>query len=490
VIPGEREGHEEAASSESPEIEWGRGIPAGRLGPFGEVIVSNDSPFPQPKATDKLAVDLIQAHIRAAQKFFEACPVQTQLRLSVVPCVRSCEDIIVEGDATVLASPGLSTDRGAAAPSNIFSRCQQRLQDNATKRRKKLGRQTGTDSAPRRPLYVNNINSQRMHDCFRTLYGQDDLDVEHEDILPDSRGSTARLPAEVDVSQLFGIATSVDLQHLDLGPQHLSKMGAVSEMPALSHVNLNHNHLGDIGVELLFAALVGASCSVVHVSVSENNIGDAGAMALASCLGSLPRLTSLELCDNFIREKGSIALSEVIGGVAPTDDLASEELVPIGPLPMLSVDLRGNGCRELGAMRWAEVVCAHPTMQFLCLAQNELGRLSADSFLGLVYAAVASATLSVLDLRDNFPLGPQQPCSGPPPDVVIEELLMDLPDGEFDDAEVRQAVFIRRHRSGGGLAPEKKGRQTQQGHQGGAHVASARGGVSAGHVPLSAEARQ
>eukprot|EP00971_Amphidinium_carterae_P018128 357492-Amphidinium_carterae.1 len=30
----------------------------------------------------------------------------------------------------------------------------------------------GQDSC-KRVRYVNNINSQRLHDCFRTLYGQD-----------------------------------------------------------------------------------------------------------------------------------------------------------------------------------------------------------------------------------------------------------------------------------------------------------------------------
>merc|ERR1719401_1255058 len=114
-------------------------------------------------------------------------------------------------------------------------------------------------------------------------------------------------------------------------------------------------------------------------------------------------------------------------------------------------------------MRWAEVVANHPSLQFLCLARNELGRLSADSFLGLVYASVASATLCVLDLRDNFPLGPNKPAFGPPPNLVIQELVADLPQGEFDNAEVRQGVFIRRHRGG---STDKKTRQGGQPGQG------------------------
>merc|ERR1712217_412269 len=178
-------------------------------------------------------------------------------------------------------------------------------------------------------------------------------------------------------------------------------------------------------------------------------------MNVAASLGNLPRLTSLELCDNFIQERGSIALAESIGGVAPLEETNAEEHV--GPLPVLSVDLRGNRSRELGARRWAEVVCAHPDLKFLCLAQNELGFLTNEYFLDLVAAAVASAALSVLDLQDNFPQNPVHGiCEmGPPPTAVIEELLADLPNGEFDPAEVRRAVFIRRHRGSGGRHPQQ-----------------------------------
>eukprot|EP00928_Gymnodinium_smaydae_P022537 TRINITY_DN18894_c2_g2_i1.p1 TRINITY_DN18894_c2_g2~~TRINITY_DN18894_c2_g2_i1.p1 ORF type:complete len:227 (-),score=48.60 TRINITY_DN18894_c2_g2_i1:163-843(-) len=219
--------------------------------------------------------------------------------------------------------------------------------------------------------------------------------------------------------------------------------------------------LSDTGVEVLFNALVVAGSSIVHMSLSSNNIGDTGAMAIASSLASLPRLTSLELCDNFVQERGSIHLAEAIGGVAaPSHDDDADDPPPMGPLPILSLDLRGNRSRELGAMRWAEVVAAHTMLQFLCLAHNELGRLSVDSFQGLVYAAIASPSLSVLDLRSNFPRGPNQPSDGPPPGDYIEDMISRMPTGEFDAAEVRQGVFIRRHR---GSSADKRARSAQQG---------------------------
>lgn len=438
---------------------WGRPeLTQEEGGRFAPPTVSNDSPFPAPMSAAKRVTDAIQAHLDAARRFFEACPISTQLRLSVAPLVSGCEDLLLAGDHSVLSvAPGVERASGAAV--STFSRIKLRLQERASRRRR--GKQNPTsptsgDATPSRPLYVNNINSQRLHCCFRTLYGKDDMELEHGDIVSDAKGGV-RLPAEVDVSRAFGVATSVDLQHLDLGPSHLVNLTQVSEMPVLTHVNLNHNYLGDAGIEMLFRALVEAGSSVVHVSVANNNIGDEGATTIAASLGNLPRLTSLELCDNFIQERGSIALAEAIGGVAAPEDAEGEEAVPVGPLPVLSVDLRGNRSRELGARRWAEVICAHPDLKFLCLAQNEVGCLTKEYFLDLVCAAVASTALSVLDLQENFPQqsGGVRGQMGPPPTEVIEELLAELPSGEFDPAEVRRAVFIRRHRGGGGAAEKK-----------------------------------
>lgn len=426
------------------------------------VPVSNHSPFPAPYSTTAKTAASIQAHLDLAKRLFEACPISTQLRLSMAPCIPGVEDIHMQGDPAVL---------WVHNEQHALHQAQKVLRDRAAKTRsaKKKGLDEKTQT-PKRPLYVNNINSQRLHDSFRTLYGQDDVELEHDDIFPTDKGSTVRLPTQVDVTQAFEVATSVDMQHLDLGPAQLANLSKVPEMHVLTHINLNYNMLGDSGVEHLFSALSNAGSSVVHISVGANNIGDIGAEFIASQLGNLARLTSLELRDNFIQEKGSHALAESIGGMVSADDIAADEAPPSDPLPMLSVDLSGNKSRYVGAMRWAEVICSHPKLQFLSLASNELGVTNADSFLGLVYAAVASAALSVLDLRENFPIGPGSSVMGPPPDHVREELLADLPSGEFDSQEVKQAVFIRRHRGGGG-GTEKKGRQPQQGqgrhgHQG------------------------
>jgi len=412
---------------------------------------SNDSPFPPPVAGGRLAAVAaqLQAQVDSTCRLFEACPILAELRVSVVPAVPGCQEILSGAGHEALVTSGAS---GASAM-DCFSTAKQKLQEKAAKKRK--GKQ-GEGVA--KALYVNNINRQRLHCCFRTLYGKDDAELAHGDIMSGAE-ATISLPSDVDVSNLFSVATSVDLQHLDLSPSHIAKLPELTEMPALTHVNLNNNHLGDVGVELLFRALVDSGSSIEHLAVSSNNVGDEGAAIIAASLGSLPRLTSLEICDNFIQERGSIALAEAIAGVPPPEEDEGDEVAQV-PLPVLSVDLKGNRSRELGARRWAEVICNHPDLKFLNLAQNELGCLTKEIFLDIVCAAVASASLSVLDLQDNFPKGGFGNSEmGPPPPEVIEELLAELPPGEYDNAEVRRGVFIRRHRG----SADKKGRQPQQG---------------------------
>eukprot|EP00435_Cladocopium_sp_Y103_P000550 s4456_g1.t1 len=411
---------------------------------------SNDSPFPPPVPGGRLqaVAAQLQAQVDATCRLFEACPALAELRISMIPAVPGCEDkprgwvISVPGEE-ILKKAGhdvlVTSGTGNASAMDCFSTSKQRLQEKAAKKRKAKQVQ----GAPAKALYVNNINRQRLHCCFRTLYGKDDAELAHEDIMsPDL--ATISLPSDVDVSNFFSVATSVDLQHLDLSPSHISKLPELTEMPALTHVNLNYNHLGDVGVELLFRALVDAGSSIEHLAVASNDIGDEGERWEFTETEML--LTSSST--NTQPERGSIAIAEAIAGATPPEE-DGEEAVSSVPLPVLSVDLKGNRSRELGARRWAEVICHHPDLKFLNLAQNELGCLTKEIFLDLVCGAVASASLSVLDLQENFPKGGFGSSEmGPPPPEVIEdgELLAELPAGEYDPAEVRKGVFIRRHR--------------------------------------------
>eukprot|EP00439_Symbiodinium_sp_Y106_P009970 s4495_g1.t1 len=410
-----------SATSGSSEF-WGR--PAHQAG----APCSNDSPFPPPVEGGKVAAVAarLQAHIDSTCRLFEACPILAELRVSMVPSVPGCEDLLASAGHDVLITPAGNPTGSGQSAMDSFGFMKQRLQDKAARRRKAKQNQgqPGGGTGPPKALYVNNINRQRLHCCYRTLYGKDDAELTHHDVMPPDQLAAISLPGEVDVSGFFAVATSVDLQHLDLGPAHITKLPELTELPALTHVNLNHNHLGDAGTELLFRALVDTGSSVEHVALVSNDIGDEGASIIAASLGNLPRLTSIELCDNFIQERGSIAIAEAIGGVAPPEEGDDIEAVSNVPLPVLSVDLRGNRSRELGARRWAEVVCNHPDLKFLNLAQNELGLLTKEIFLDLVCAAVTSASLSVLDLQDNFPaagLGSSE--MGPPPLEVSEDPL-------------------------------------------------------------------
>merc|ERR1719502_2587326 len=110
------------------------------------------------------------------------------------------------------------------------------------------------------------------------------MELEHDDIFSSEKARSVRLPPEVDVTQAFEVATSLDMQHLDLGVSQLANLKFVEDMHALSHLNLNHNLIGDPGVELLFEALAKANSTVVHVALSSNNIGDVGAETIASNL--------------------------------------------------------------------------------------------------------------------------------------------------------------------------------------------------------------
>jgi len=471
IVPGDR-----LAGKYVPELvghasdmtgHWGRVKPVTGNASREDDTRRLDSPFPAPEYASPASSRAMQAHIDAVKRLFEAAPAYAQLRISVVPCIPGCEDLLAEGEPMALTS----TSAGPGTQPNVgcFQKVQRRLRERAQVRKKKRlikEAKTGTRSSTAQRLpYENNINAQLGHNSFRTLYGQDDLEIEHQDIIPGECSGMVKMPPDVDVSELFTVATSIDLQHLDLKPKHFEHLDKVSEMPVLTHLNLSYNLLGDSGMEWLFGGLTAAGCNVVHISLTANNIGDIGMFTIAHSLPHLPRLTSLELCDNFIQERGSIVLAEAVGGIVVHDMVALAEDIELIPLPMLSIDLRGNHTRGLGAMRWAEVICRHPTLQLLSLAQNDVGTFTADSFLSVVYAAVASTSLTVLDLRDNFPvLGKTTPDSsrGPPPQSIAEDLLVDLPQGEYDPQEVRQGVFIRRPRG----VVEKKGRQPQQGQLG------------------------
>jgi len=143
---------------------WGDSDAAGDSRP-SQVQISNHSPFPAPAAASASVAKSIQSHMELAKKLFETCPISTQLRLSICPLIPGAEDLIAAGDATVLAP----TIQGGGH-AGTFNEVQKRLMDRALKGKKAKKQEAPVVAAgPRRALYVNNINSQRLHDCFPRL---------------------------------------------------------------------------------------------------------------------------------------------------------------------------------------------------------------------------------------------------------------------------------------------------------------------------------
>ncbi|CAD7928384.1 unnamed protein product [Amoebophrya sp. A25] len=440
---------------------------------------TNNSPFTQPI----FVATKLQRELQEVVRFFRACPVSMKLQLSVIPKIPAEQGMHIQDDGTILLMQNqqdmettvkaitktvhVNTD----GPSGIFRHLVEKLvkrrrnrlarekaanggrgsttsslggDEEGAKRPSESGATPSSSSTAAKPLYVNNINSQRMHDCFRTLYGTDDVHLFHNDVYSDvltkNRISFPSVDSKV-IADLLGTVSSLDIQHLFLSNSPLS-LGPLSatdnvfsnaiDLASLTHLNLANNSLGDTGVVDLFTSLVKCGSTVVHISVQANQISDISAVSIAYAMQSLPRLSSLNLSENNITETGAITLAESIGG----SELHASE-VETSLLQILSIDLGYNRVRELGALRFAEMVAMHPTIQLLCLCNNEIAVRSEEAFTALVYAAAASAALAVLDLRGNFEDGKKVP-----PELVKK--LLAEPLGDFDPAELEEGVLIRR----------------------------------------------
>ncbi|CAD7927849.1 unnamed protein product [Amoebophrya sp. A120] len=401
----------------------------------------------------------LERELKEIVRFFRATPVSTKVQLSVIPKIPAEHGMHIQDDGTiflmqnqeemdtVVKAVTKTVHVNTAGPAGIFGHLVEKLVKR--KARKDAAIRGGSATAdgaaaltdlPAKPLYVNNINSQRMHDCFRTLYGNDEVHLTHSDIYSDKLAKHRICFPFVDpavVGDILGSVSSMDIQHLFLSMSPLSwDLGAADQLDlaSLTHLNLAFNNLGDSGVVDLFTSLVKCGSTLVHVSVQANQMSDISAVCIAHSIQSLPRLSSLNLSENNITESGAMALAESIGG----SELHHSE-VETSLLNVLSVDLGSNRVRELGALRFAEMVAMHPTIQFLCLSNNEIAFRSDEAFSALVYAAAASAALAVLDLRGNFE---DMEFNKVPAEIVSR--LLNEPLGDFDPVEMEQGVFIRR----------------------------------------------
>lgn len=249
-------------------------------------------------------------------------------------------------------------------------------------------------------LYVNNINLQRYHDCYRVLLGADDTDFSHEDLYCPNPASGPRKHArfvlpDVDLEGLIRCATSFDAQFVHLGAQHV----AFTKPLALTHVNVPNNYLCEEGfVRLVEALAQGGGARVMHLNVAQNQFGCGALERGASALAALPRLSSANFAGNLIRDHGSGVLAR---------------LVDTNARPVLSIDLSENYLTEEGGLVWAEVLTRHVSLQFLNFADNEMAVWSDRALKALCHASLRARQLTVLDFRRNFNQRIRHPASIP-----------------------------------------------------------------------------
>lgn len=397
------------------------------------------SPFVKPVKT----VNHYDKQVEACENFFQACPVSTRLQFSMTPLpdiyyAKESRGITIPGSDLVLLPP-VSGSKNAAKSDSIFGATVRSIL-KVKERRRKIAADAGLPdedaSRPRKPVYVNNINSQRLHNQYRALYGYDDIDIHESDIYNSANSKNRTIvPADVDLANLFATVSSLDIQNVGLSVHHMRTFSnSIThkdlDLGMLTHLNLNNNNLGDAGVKELMQGFFTAGTSLVHLTLANNGITDNGAETVGNTLYAMHRLTSLCLARNGIRETGAIHLASSIGG-------KSGEFIPL-----LSLDISENFCRELGAERWAKTLQRHPTLQFFNYSHNELAYTQNTYFLALIFAFLQSPALAVLDLSNNF-LGLGGIPTDPPEDI-LDALAGDIPDNTFDPKEVKKGVFIRR----------------------------------------------
>ncbi|XP_072894820.1 NACHT, LRR and PYD domains-containing protein 3-like isoform X2 [Hemitrygon akajei] len=132
----------------------------------------------------------------------------------------------------------------------------------------------------------------------------------------------------------------------------------VAANPTLTELDLDQNHLGDSGVEVLSEALRKSNCNVQELSLNDNSLTASAAEHLASALGNNPSLTALSLGDNNLGDSGVKLLSEAL----KTTDCNIQEL-----------RLNNNGLTPSCAEDLASALVTSDTLTGLYLNDNNLG---------------------------------------------------------------------------------------------------------------------
>jgi hypothetical protein len=138
----------------------------------------------------------------------------------------------------------------------------------------------------------------------------------------DARNGTEKEKRQFVLRQVSAMSASCRITTLELrscaitGP-HAEWLagGVLAQCPALAHLDLSQNTIGDAGAESL-AGVLAQCAALAHLNLFDNKIGDAGAGSLAGVLAQCPAVTHLNLSGNLIRDAGAGCLAGVLAQCA------------------------------------------------------------------------------------------------------------------------------------------------------------------------------
>ncbi len=106
--------------------------------------------------------------------------------------------------------------------------------------------------------------------------------------------------------------TKVDLHNQNLGPTILKKFITTLHTPGLSYLDLSYTALDDGDAENLAQLIVQSHVDLVTLNLQGNKLTDKGAVTIIAAVAHQPKLTALDLSDNFCRQKTIDAAASAI----------------------------------------------------------------------------------------------------------------------------------------------------------------------------------
>ncbi|XP_051864843.1 NACHT, LRR and PYD domains-containing protein 3-like [Pristis pectinata] len=153
------------------------------------------------------------------------------------------------------------------------------------------------------------------------------------------------------------------IQELRLGRNRLTYSGcedlasALSTNRSLTELELSENNLGDLGVNLVSAALRNPECKIQKLWLGRTRLTDSGAKHLAAALSTNRSLTELELSGNKLEDSGV----KLVSAALRDPECKIQEL-----------QLWGVGLTDFGAKDLASALRRNRSLTWLVLGSNSL----------------------------------------------------------------------------------------------------------------------